>query len=303
MHQPQRSWEALAAHERRYDLFLFIVSLLYVSLVFVELLPGEQINPVFAGVDAAFWGIFLIDYAWRVFFLAPDRWAYARRPLCLLDLLIVLTGPVLFVLTSGMIAFNLVERMLAQLFRFLRVGVQAARFVGSSRRVFVLAAYRWVIPLAALLTFFLSVWIWRFEAIQKGTQIHNWNDALWYSMSTVMTVGYGDLVPTTPQGRLAGIVLMLIGISLFSWITATLASFLIQKREDPEEKDLSSALERIAARLAAIEARLGMPAGEVVDAPSPAGPDAGAAEVGADGAPRTTTPDVARDGEASDGES
>ncbi|MCX6362649.1 MAG: potassium channel family protein [Actinobacteria bacterium] len=265
MQKPKRSWEALAAHERRYDLFLFIVSLLYVGLVFVELLPGEQIGPIYGTIDAAFWSVFFVDYVWRVFFLAPDRRAYARRPLSLLDLLIVLTGPVLFVLTSGLIAFNLVERILAQMFRFLRVGVQAARFVGGSRRVFVLEAYRWVIPLAALLTFFLSLWIWRFEAIHRGTEIHSWNDALWYSMATVMTVGYGDVVPTTPQGRIAGIVLMLIGISLFSWITATLASFLMQKRDQPEERDLFEALDGLAERLAAIEARLGMPAGQEAD--------------------------------------
>ena len=264
MQQPKRSWEALAAHERRYDLFLLIVSLAYVSLVFVELLPGEQVGWVFVGVDAAFWSVFLVDYGWRAVFLAPDRRAYVRRPLCLLDLAIVVFGPVLLLLTSGLIMVGRIACTTAETIRILRVGVQAARFVGSSRRVFVLQAYRWVIPMAVLLTFSLSVWTWRFEAIHRGTDIRDWNDALWYSMATVTTVGYGDLVPVTPQGRFAGVLLMIVGISLFSWVTATFASFLMQKREEPEEKDLFAALEQVAARLSASEARLGLPAGQAV---------------------------------------
>ena len=278
MQQPQRSWEALAAHERRYDLFLLIVSLAYVSLVFVELLPGEQVGWVFVSIDAAFWSVFLIDYVWRVVFLAPDRRAYARRPLCLLDLAIVVSGPVLFLLTSGLVVVGRIARTVAETIRLLRVGVQAARFIGSSRRVFVLQAYRWVIPTAALLTFFLSVWIWRFEAIHRGTDIHGWNDALWYSMATVMTVGYGDLVPVTPQGRIAGVLLMMVGISLFSWVTASLASFLMQRREEPEERDLFAALEQVTARLAAIEARLGLPAGQPANAAEPEPPSGQAAD-------------------------
>jgi len=179
---------------------------------------------------------------------------------------------VLFLLTSGLVTISPIARVAAQTIRLLRVGVQAARFIGSSRRVFVLQAYRWVIPTAVLLTFFLSVWTWRFEAIHADTNIHNWNDALWYSMATVMTVGYGDLVPVTPQGRIAGVLLMIVGISLFSWVTATLASFLMQRREEPEERDLFAALEQVTARLAAIEARLGLPAGQAADAPEPAPP-------------------------------
>lgn len=41
------------------------------------------------------------------------------------------------------------------------------------------------------------------------------------------TVGYGDIYPVTPEGRIAAIILMILGISLFSAVTAVITSFLL----------------------------------------------------------------------------
>ena len=52
-------------------------------------------------------------------------------------------------------------------------------------------------------------------------------DALWWGVTTLTTVGYGDVVPVTPEGRIAAGALMLLGIGLFGAITATVTSYLI----------------------------------------------------------------------------
>jgi voltage-gated potassium channel len=52
-------------------------------------------------------------------------------------------------------------------------------------------------------------------------------DALWWGITTLTTVGYGDVVPKTPEGKIAASVLMILGISLFSAITATVTSFML----------------------------------------------------------------------------
>lgn len=52
-------------------------------------------------------------------------------------------------------------------------------------------------------------------------------DALWWGIVTLTTVGYGDVYPVTLEGRLAAAVLMLLGIGVFSVITATVTSYLV----------------------------------------------------------------------------
>jgi len=64
----------------------------------------------------------------------------------------------------------------------------------------------------------------------EGASIRSFPDALWWSMATITTVGYGDTVPISAVGRAMGYILMLGGIAFFSGITANLASFLVRGR-------------------------------------------------------------------------
>ena len=177
---PRRSAEALAEYERRSSLVMFIVSILYLSLVFVELLPGEKPGWDITIVDAVFWIVIALDYVWRVLLLAPDPGRYARRLRCVLDLVVVGIGALLF----GMVFISGIPYLpaLVEGLALARVAAQAGRTVLQARRVYSRRSLSWVIPLAMLLTAFLSVWIWRFEATHVGTNIHNWNDALWLSL-------------------------------------------------------------------------------------------------------------------------
>jgi voltage-gated potassium channel len=70
-------------------------------------------------------------------------------------------------------------------------------------------------------------------------------DALWWGISTMTTVGYGDVYPTTAEGRIAASALMLLGIGLFSAVTAIITSFLVSERGDRQPVALKS-LQRLA---------------------------------------------------------
>ena len=87
-------------------------------------------------------------------------------------------------------------------------------------------------------------------------------DSLWWAVSTVSTVGYGDVVPENTPGRIIGTVLMLAGLSLIPLITSTVVSILVAQRSraarEQELEDLTMVLERmdrIDRRLDELEAR------------------------------------------------
>ena len=86
--------------------------------------------------------------------------------------------------------------------------------------------------------------------------IGTYGDALWWATSTVTTVGYGDVVPTSAGGRLIGGLLMLVGISLIPLITsAVVSAFITQRTKDAQEAEMRE-VEEILERLARIEDQL-----------------------------------------------
>jgi voltage-gated potassium channel len=86
--------------------------------------------------------------------------------------------------------------------------------------------------------------------------IGTYGDALWWAVSTVSTVGYGDVVPTSPAGRIIGTVLMLMGLGLIPLLTSAVVSALVaQRSREAREQELSD-LARIIERLDRIEERL-----------------------------------------------
>ena len=61
-----------------------------------------------------------------------------------------------------------------------------------------------------------------------GSNIKNFGDGLWWAITTVTTVGYGDRFPTTVEGRFLAVGLMIMGISLMGVITASVASWFLK---------------------------------------------------------------------------
>jgi voltage-gated potassium channel len=77
--------------------------------------------------------------------------------------------------------------------------------------------------------------------------------AYWWAVTTVTTVGYGDVVPQDPAGRLVGVLLMLTGLSLIPTLTSVIVSTLLAKRRQAEQEHLELMLKRFEEHLRRID--------------------------------------------------
>lgn len=74
------------------------------------------------------------------------------------------------------------------------------------------------------------------ERAVESSNIKNFADGFWWAITTVTTVGYGDRYPTTTEGRLLAVMLMLMGISLVGVITASVAAWFVKMSQDAEKQ-------------------------------------------------------------------
>ena len=86
----------------------------------------------------------------------------------------------------------------------------------------------------------------------------NYGTAVWWAIVTLATVGYGDVVPHTPAGRVVGSIVIVLGVTFLAFLTATVTSYFVssdqeaaklrelEEREtgDRELKDLLDRLEQ-----------------------------------------------------------
>lgn len=84
--------------------------------------------------------------------------------------------------------------------------------------------------LIIVITFIISLsLVFYFFELEKNPKINNLADAIWWGFITSTTVGYGDIFPITFAGRIIAIILILIGIGIFGFITASFASIFVEK--------------------------------------------------------------------------
>ena len=187
--------------------------------------------------------VFALELAVRLW-AAADKWATLRRH-WLSVTVVVLSFPLL----PGLLALVRLAR-LTRLARVLRLataapkGMKALRIILRRQALLAVAGATGLLVLAAAgLLALLEP-----EAVAGGY----W-DGIWWGIVTVTTVGYGDIIPRTPLGRLMGIVLMLAGMGLISTLAAALTAYFVGQDDAASLHPIARRLDEINARLEKIE--------------------------------------------------
>jgi voltage-gated potassium channel len=88
---------------------------------------------------------------------------------------------------------------------------------------------------ALFISYIAAIQITISERSVEGSNIKNFSDGLWWAVTTVTTVGYGDRYPTTTEGRFLAVLLMITGISLVGVITASVAAWFVKMSQDESQ--------------------------------------------------------------------
>ena len=105
-----------------------------------------------------------------------------------------------------------------------------------------------------------SLMVLNAERDAQGATITNFGDALWWAMETITTVGYGDVVPVTPQGRFFATGVMLLGISVLGAVTAWLSATVMHQttNKPAPAQEVMDELAELKAMVASLQAKAGI---------------------------------------------
>ena len=237
-------------YKRFFDSFMFILVLISVGILLYDV--KYEVHPFFEDFDYYFITyVFLIEYIIRVWvyndihkiiiqeyeestFLGRNfslskvlkeiiakKWEYMKTPFAIIDFLAILPG------YRPLRIFRIF--VIFRLFKLIRY----VRSINTFIEVLANKKFELFILLLAVtfVTFIGGAVIYVFEA-HDNPKIHSLFDAIYWALITISTVGYGDITPVTPEGRVLTMILIIFGIGFISFATSIIATAFAEKLEE-----------------------------------------------------------------------
>lgn len=216
----------LEGYENRTAMAMVVLAFGYLALYSIEVLAWPIAEPAATILFVAttlIWVVFVADLIIRTFLSRRPIQYLVRHPIDVIACAVpAFRGlRVLRILTAGQ--------------WLIRRGSRLA--VGKTAVALVIAVL--------FVSYVASLAVLDAERGAPDANITNFGDAVWWSFTTMSTVGYGDAFPVTFSGRAVAVGLMVVGVSLLGIVSATLASSFIARIRGEEESDTAKVLARL----------------------------------------------------------
>lgn len=229
-----------------FQIVVLLLSIVVLGALFIDTafkLPG-QISRILEWVDTSVCFLLLLDFGIR-FHKARSKLAFMKWGW--IDLLASIP--------------NLPMLRVGRLVRVLRI-IRLLRAIRASQRLSNILLHNKiqggvasVFVTFSLLIMFSSIGILICEQPNPDSKIKTAEDAIWWSVATLTTVGYGDMYPITTEGRCLAMLLMIAGVGMFGVVSGIVASSLMgqQKTEPDDKKEIIGWLKRMDAKIDALK--------------------------------------------------
>ncbi|MDD7793726.1 potassium channel family protein [Clostridium sp. 'White wine YQ'] len=205
-----------------YEVILALLSLTVILLLIVELsydLDNET-TLLFNVINNIILLVFIIDYMVR-FYLAENKKKFFRSNI--IDLIAIIPFNSAFQ-AARLLGFTKILKF-TYLFKFLRILRIISLLLKLKKHLHKFIRtnnFHYMLVITFLTLLIGTLGIYYTEGLSLG-------NSLWWSFVTITTVGYGDISPSTPIGRVLASILMLVGIGFLSMLTGTIATFFLKK--------------------------------------------------------------------------
>ena len=185
----------------------FLIAYSYPAFV-INVTSSSQ--SILDGVQWVSWIAFAADLLFGIFKSSDKAQFLKRHPLEILAVVLPFLRPL-------------------RLLRFISFGTLVFEKVNLGKSIAITFK---VIVTALFLTYLAGIEITMAERGKPGATIQSIGDGFWWAITTLTTVGYGDIYPTTTEGRFIAVGLMVSGICVLGFISATVAAWFVKMTQD-----------------------------------------------------------------------
>jgi voltage-gated potassium channel len=255
-HEQEQSerWELLGHIQALLEPVMVVLGLIFLVLLFIDyggVVTGTEQELLLSRTMLIIWGIFLTDFLLRLT-VAPDKFSFVKvNWLTIISLALPFLRPV-----RALRALRAVRSInLVRLLGGVNRGMRIVRRVSRGHQ------FAYVGGLTILVVIAGAVGVWFFDRGAAGATILTFGDAIWWS-STLITTVSNEQYPVTTEARILALLMRIYAVSVFGFITATIASYLVGQRfrphatEDAPDLDLDEQLASLRRELQSLRQEL-----------------------------------------------